>query len=151
MPRLLVLDASVFVSACHAAEPASEASRALLDTVRAQELPLVEPWLLAVEVAAAVRRSTGREELAMRLADLAFGLPGLVAVPLDGHLAKQAAALAAEYSLRGADAVYVATAIRYGAVLVTLDTEQRTRSPAAVGACTPMDALAHLRAADSQS
>jgi predicted nucleic acid-binding protein len=146
MPRLLVLDASVFVSACHASEPGSEASRALLEAIRTQELPLVEPWLLAVEVAAAVRRSTGKEELAMRLADLAFGVPGLVAVPLDAHLAKQAAALAAAHSLRGAAAVYVATAIRYGAVLVTLDTEQRARSPAAVGACTPMDAWLALRA-----
>lgn len=54
--------------------------------------------------------------------------------------------MAADHRLRGADAVYVAVARRFGTVLVTLDAEQRTRSDARVTALTPAEAFAQLSA-----
>jgi hypothetical protein len=65
------------------------------------------------------------------------GLPHVSLIPLTLALARQAANLAATRRLRGADAVYVSVARRYGTVLVSRDGEQRTRGAAAVVCRTP--------------
>ena len=141
MSALFTLDASVFTSVCNRREEGSAASAALLAAIRAHALPLLEPALLPIEVAAAVRRGCGDETLAREYAEALMDLPHLTLVPVETDLCREAVRLAAKCSLRGADAVYVATAERYGAVLVTLDFEQRQRAPQAVQACTPRDAL----------
>ena len=53
----------------------------------------------------------------------------------------EAAAVAAQRAMRGSDAVYAATAFRYGASLVTLDLEQRDRVAAVVDCYTPEEIL----------
>ena len=55
-----------------------------------------------------------------------------------GNLAAQ---VAAEYRIRGCDAVYVALAYLEQAVLVTLDGQQRERTPPVIPARTPVQAL----------
>ena len=62
-------------------------------------------------------------------------------IPLNDTLAHQAASVAAQYRLRGGDAVYAAVALRFGSTLVTLDREQRNRVGAALTACYPSEAL----------
>lgn len=68
-------------------------------------------------------------------------LPHLVLVDLDGSLARQAAELAAQYRLRGADSVYATVARRFGSRLVTLDREQHARAGRVVAAWLPKEAL----------
>jgi len=63
-------------------------------------------------------------------------------IPLDGTLAQQAADVAAQYRLRGSDAVYAAVALRFGSTLVTLDREQRERVADVLNARYPAEALA---------
>jgi len=63
-------------------------------------------------------------------------------IPVGTALARE---LAADYSLRGADATYVAVARRHGCTLVSLDREQRERAAALVPTRTPAEALAELR------
>ncbi len=60
-------------------------------------------------------------------------------------MARQAAELAATHRLRGADAVYLAVARRYGTTLVSRDVEQRARGSAAGPWQTPEEALASSR------
>jgi predicted nucleic acid-binding protein len=64
----------------------------------------------------------------------------LVALTL--MLAQQAADLAATHRLRGADAVYLAVALRYGTTLVSRDEEQRSRGSRIVTCQTPEEACA---------
>ena len=141
MTRPLTLDASVFVSASNPAEAACAACRALMAAVHEREIPLIEPTLMPVEVAAAVRRALGDAMLARQFEQAVLGLPQLTLVALEDGLMRQAAQMAMDHALRGADAVYVATALRYGTVLVTLDAEQRARAPKSVRACTPAEAI----------
>jgi predicted nucleic acid-binding protein len=103
--------------------------------------PVIVPSLLLVEVASAVARATGDGAAALPYADAIAGPPHLTLVTLTAPLARQAAGLAAAHRLRGADAVYVAVARRYGTVLVTRDREQRTRGAAAVRCRTPQAVL----------
>jgi predicted nucleic acid-binding protein len=68
-------------------------------------------------------------------------LPHLTLVSLTTTVARQAASLAATHRLRGADAVYVAVARRYGTTLISRDDEQRPRGATVVVCQTPEEAL----------
>jgi len=63
---------------------------------------------------------------------------------IDEALGDLAAELAARYRIRGCDAVYVALAQAKQAFLVTLDRQQRERTPIHLHALTPAEILAVL-------
>ncbi|MCX7016017.1 MAG: type II toxin-antitoxin system VapC family toxin [Candidatus Sumerlaeota bacterium] len=143
---MLTLDASVFVASCHRREAEFGASRALLSALSEADVPLIEPALLPVEVAAALRRADNDPRLAREFAAALLSLPQLTLLPVDERLAQRALDIAIAHSLRGADALYAAVAVQYGARLVTIDGEQLQRSPEAVGACRPEAARKLLKA-----
>jgi len=62
-------------------------------------------------------------------------------IPLDTALAGQAADVAAQYRLRGSDAIYAAVALRFGSTLITLDREQRERVADALTVRYPTEVL----------
>jgi len=145
MALLLTLDASVFVAACHQAEPGYAASRTLLEELRMTAVPLIEPAILPVEVAAALSRTGHKPALAREFAEAILALPHLTIVAVDERFSRRAIAIATQHKLRGADALYVTVAAQYGAHLVTLDGEQLRRAPAIVGACNPEAATTLLK------
>lgn len=144
MAGVLTLDASILVAACRPREAGHRAAASLLAAVRAVGAPLIEPALLPVEVAAALSRTGTEPELARDYALALLGLPRFTLVALDERLARQAADLAARHRLRGAEALYVAVALLYGASLVTLDREQLRRAPPGLVVWRPEQACAHL-------
>lgn len=95
---------------------------------RAEGSQMLAPALLLAEVAGAIRRRTGDSALARKAVELLKDLPGLRLVAMDEALLEEAAGLAAELGLRGADATYVAVASRLGLPLATLDSDQRERA-----------------------
>jgi predicted nucleic acid-binding protein len=97
-----------------------------------------------VELAGAIARTRGDSDLAQQMAAALLALPSLQWVSLDGPLADQAAQLAAQYRLRGADAVYAAVAWASGCNLISLDQEHLTRLGTVVPTMTPSDAIAHI-------
>ena len=145
MASLLTLDASVFVAACRRHEHGHVASRALLQSLQATGTPLIEPAILPVEVATALRRADGDEGAARRVAESIMVLPELTLVPVDSRFVRRVLVSTLEYGLRGADALYAAVALQYGTRLVTLDAEQLGRSPDSIQACTPADVASGAR------
>jgi len=139
---MYTLDANIFVRDLDTREPQHAECHALLDALQAQALPIIVPMLVLAEVAGTVSR-TRRDPIAGRLgADLLRGIGNLTLIPIDDSLAQEAAELAADYALRGADATYVTVARRHNCTLVSLDREQRERSAAIVTTRTPAEALA---------
>lgn len=136
------IDASVFLNAFLPHEAGHEQSAQLLARLREEAVPMVSPTLLLPEVAAAISRAQDDDSLARAFASALAQLSQLVLVPLDTALAGLATDLAARHRLRGGDAVYVAVALRFGAVLVTRDREQHDRAAPAVAARTPAEMLA---------
>jgi predicted nucleic acid-binding protein len=143
-PIRFTLDASVVMNAFNPAEAGHAISLQLQTAIQSQAIPVFVPTLLLTEVAATIGRvlgdTPGAHDFVLRLSRL----PYLRFASLTRPLALTAANLAAEYRLRGADAVYVAVARQFGTILVTLDDQQRTRAATSVSTRTPAEALAEL-------
>ena len=139
MASTYTIDASVFLNAFNPYETGHDESSRLLAHLKERATPIIVPTLLLPEVAAAVSRGRDDDELARKFAAALGRLPHLVLVPLDATLAQQAADVAAQYRLRGSDAVYAAVALRFGSALITLDREQRERVAGAVPARYPAE------------
>jgi len=143
---MYTLDASVFVRDLSPGDPDHAICQELLEQLRVTNTRIIAPFLLLAEVAGALSREF-RDPMRGRLAvELLRDLPNLTLVALDQAIAQEAAELAADYGLRGADASYVAIARRYGCRLATTDRDQRERATIVVPALTPAEALAALRA-----
>jgi predicted nucleic acid-binding protein len=143
--RLLTIDSSVFVSAARPSEIGNTECTAFLTWVRNTRPRLFLPTLVLAEVAAALSRTGSEPGLAQQYAMAVGQLPNTVMVALDEGLARQSAALGAQHRLRGADAVYLASAALFAAELVTLDREQLERGAAIVQTLTPADFLATIK------
>ena len=143
--RLLTIDSSVFVSAAHPSEIGHAESTAFLAWVRNKRTRLFLPTLVMAEVAAALSRTGSDPGLAQQYALAVGQLPNTVMIALDEGLARQSAAIGAQHRLRGADAVYLASAALFAAELVTLDREQLERGAAIVQTLTPADFLATIK------
>ena len=141
MPAIFTVDASVFLNAFNPYEAGHAESRRFLAYLQEQAIPIIVPSLVLPEVAAAIGRGSGNVELAREFASKLEHLPHLVLVPLDAVLARQAVDVAAVHQLRGSDAVYIATALRFGSMLATLDHEQHDRAAAALKTVYPAEAL----------
>lgn len=124
----MVVDASVVVSRLVPHDVHHEASRRWLSRHVAEGGLLVAPAVLLPEVAGAVARRTGEPRLARRAVDAILRLSALRLVPVDDILARAAAALAGRLRVRGADALYIASAASLRLPLVTWDLEQRDRA-----------------------
>jgi predicted nucleic acid-binding protein len=142
---VITIDASVLVAAATESDPAWPDAAAFMNAALAAGVQIHQPTLALIEVGAAIARRTGNSDLAMDAGEAILGLPGLMLQELDIEASTEAAALAGRLQLRGADAVYAATALRHSATLVTLDEDQRSRSSAVLDAMSPTDWLARAR------
>jgi predicted nucleic acid-binding protein len=98
---------------------------------------LVAPAILVAEASAALSRGMGDRQLAQRVIYRLMHSRLIELTPISLTLAQRAAEIAADYKIRGCDAVFVALAEQLGEELVTLDNEQLTRSTAVIAAKRP--------------
>lgn len=131
----------MFVAASGRDDPAHRESIAFLRSVVRSESAVHEPALALVEICAAIARRTHDRDLAGVAGRRLLQMPGLVLHPLDLEAAARAAALAGTALVRGADAVYLATALSAEAVLVTLDHEMLARGASVLAVMTPAEWL----------
>ena len=101
---------------------------------------LVAPDLLLAEVGGAVSRATGWPELGRRAVRRLRDWPGLEVVS-EENLALEAALLACDLGLRGADTFYVLVARQRTLPLISWDDDQRDRARALVPVGRPGDKL----------
>ena len=145
----VTLDASVWLSSLSPTETGHRASSDLLAALLAKEIPLHQPGLFVVEVSATIARRTRNRKLALDASRALLAWPTLVMHELDHAAAAEATTVAAACALRAADAVYVGTARRNGAVLVTLDEEMRERGSEVVETVSPAEWLRKVASSKS--
>lgn len=140
-PDAFVLDASVLVAAALPNEPFHPDAKTLMKHLLDDGVYVYLPTIAFAEVAAAIARGAGDEQLALAVVAQYASRADLRRMTVDTTLGDQAARIAAEQRIRGCDAVYVALTECEQAVLVTLDGQQRERAPLSVIARTPTQAL----------
>jgi predicted nucleic acid-binding protein len=141
---MYTVDASVWVNGFDQREAGHATSRQLLEVLRTRARPIIVPNLMLAEVAGAISRTRNDPVGAEAFVTTLGRLPNVSVVALDVALGHQARALAAQYGLRGADAVCAAVAQQAGCALITLDNEQLTRLGSIVIARNPAAVLADL-------
>ena len=134
---MIVVDASVFVSATLASDAHHRASIDWLSRWFRLGQPLCAPMMLMIELAGAVARLTGNPLEGYRTIRVFRRLPQVQFFALDGHRATTAVAMAAELRLRGADAIYIALARELAVPLLSWDAEQLSRGTRFVATFTP--------------
>jgi predicted nucleic acid-binding protein len=139
-----VIDASVFLNAFNPLESGSEISKEVLARLQSQSIPVIAPFLLLPETAAAISRGTNNSELAAQFASTLLHLPHLILISLDRALAQQALLIASNHRLRGGDSVYAAVAQRFACPLITLDKEQHERAASVLTTYYPSELLSTL-------
>lgn len=141
---MFTLDANIFIRDTDPNQPFHAECRSLLEVLEQRQIKVVVPNLLLAEVAATLSR-TRRDAMRARITFASIAaFAHIQLVPLNDVLAEEAAEIAADRAIRGADAVYVAVARRYGCTLVSLDREQRERAAPLVRTLTPAEVLDEL-------
>ena len=126
--KFVVLDASIWVSRLVPQDEFHAAVRSWMEEQVEAGVQFISPTLLLPEVGGAISRRTGDPVLGRQATHQLENLPGLRLVEMDNELIHDAAILAADLGLRGADSVYVAVASQLRLPLITIDVDQRVRA-----------------------
>jgi predicted nucleic acid-binding protein len=123
----IVADASIWIARLVSEDVFYQPVKDWMSARLAEEDQFLAPSLLLAEIGGAISRRTA-PALALRAIEQVQSLPGLQLIEMEQSLVHEAAQLAAELGLRGADSTYVAVAARLDLPLVTLDADQRQRA-----------------------
>ena len=123
----IVVDASIWVARLVAEDVFYERVKTWMSARLEQDDQFLAPSLLLAEIGGAISRRT-TPSLALKAIEQIQNLPGLQLVEMEDLLLQEAAHLAAQLGLRGADSNYVAVAARLDLPMVTLDADQRERA-----------------------
>ena len=123
----IVVDASIWVARLVSEDVFYASVREWIAARLSEEDRFLAPSLLLAEIGGAISRRT-TPSLGWKAIEQVQNLPGLQLVEMDDSLLLEAAQLAAELGLRGADSTYVAVAARLEIPLITLDADQKARA-----------------------
>jgi predicted nucleic acid-binding protein len=123
----IVMDASVWVARLVSQDAFYNPVREWISAHLEADDQFLAPSLLLAEIGGAISRRT-TPSLGLKAIEQVQDLPGLQLVEMEHALLREAAQLAAELGLRGADSTYVAVAVRLDLPLVTLDVDQRDKA-----------------------
>jgi predicted nucleic acid-binding protein len=121
---MIIIDASIIVSAARGIEKHSKASQQLLDKIREKYAVVLMPEISIIEITSALFRSTQDVNFTEEFVDSIRRLPNFIFTPIDRALTDKSVRVILATGLRSADAIYVALAHMYGLTLFTLDKEQ---------------------------
>ena len=138
------IDASVLTNSEIEGERFHEYSQKLMEIIKERGITIVVPEIVLPEISSAIARGTDDTEKALEFVKELKQIPNIVFVPIDRELADEALRLAAEYRLRGCDAIYVAVASMFGTKLISLDKQQIERAVECIEVATPQDELKYL-------
>lgn len=128
MVEQIVIDSCVIVAALLDKEKKHIECRNLLEKVKNGEYIAVEPYIVLVEIVAAIKRRTGSSYLAQRVKQDLCDINSIVFLDISSTRAHQAADIAQEIGVRGMDAIVIQIAKEFNAPLVSLDREMLERS-----------------------
>ena len=130
----ICLDSSVIVAALRKQEIHHNVARNILEKVKNGEYIAIEPYIVLVEIVAAIKRRTGSIELANRVKDDLLAINNINFTDLESIRADAAAEIAINMGVRGMDAIVIQIAKEFGIPLISLDMEMIEKSKSFVDA-----------------
>ena len=130
----ICLDSSVIVAALRKQEIHHNVARNILEKVKNGEYIAIEPYIVLVEIVAAIKRRTGSIELANRVKDDLLAINNINFTDLESIRADAAAEIAINMGVRGMDAIVIQIAKEFGIPLISLDMEMIEKSRSFVDA-----------------
>lgn len=124
----IVLDASLWVSRLVPQDRFHHEVKTWIAFQRSKSVVFLSPALLLPEIAGAISRQTGDSNLARQAVEKLQNLSELRLVEMDHSLVQEAAYLAANFRLHGADSVHVSLANRLTLPLATPDKKQKDKA-----------------------
>jgi predicted nucleic acid-binding protein len=121
--KKLTIDSSVIVASLLETEPRHSEALQIWEAVLTGKDVAIMPYSVLVEIAAAIRRRTGSEELATDVKAELLKVENVSFVVLDQKAAEDAADLAIRTGLRGMDAIVIQAALEFDTELITFDDE----------------------------
>jgi predicted nucleic acid-binding protein len=115
-----------------------------MQNIRERGIAIIVPEIVLPEISSAIARGTDDPEKALEFVKEIKQIPNIVFVPIDREPADESSRLAAEYRLRGCDAIYVAVAFMFNTKLISLDKQQAERAAECIEVTTPQDELNNL-------
>ncbi|MBC2697384.1 MAG: type II toxin-antitoxin system VapC family toxin [ANME-2 cluster archaeon] len=100
-----------------------EAAKNLLEKVKDGNHIAIEPYIVLIEVVAAIKRRTGSTELAKRVKNDFLAIDTINFTDLESIRASDASEIAMNLGVRGMDAIVIQTAKEFNVPLITLDKE----------------------------
>jgi predicted nucleic acid-binding protein len=128
MVARITIDSSVIVAALHENEVKHKECKSLFEKVKNGEYLAIEPFIVLVEVVAAIKRRTGSSHLAERVKTDLCNIDSIVFMEVVSYRAHEAADIAKEIGVRGMDAIVIQIAREFNVPLVSLDSEMLERS-----------------------
>ena len=119
----ICLDSSVIVAALRKQEVHYEDAKNLLEKVKDGNHIAIEPYIVLIEVVAAIKRRTGSTELAKRVKNDFLAIDTINFTDLESTRASDASEIAMNLGVRGMDAIVIQTAKEFNIPLITLDKE----------------------------
>jgi predicted nucleic acid-binding protein len=113
----------VIVAALRKQEVHYEAAKNLLEKVKDGNHIAIEPYIVLIEVVAAIKRRTGSTELAKRVKNDLLAIDTINFTDLESTRANDASEIALNLGVRGMDAIVIQTAKEFNIPLITLDKE----------------------------
>ena len=139
-----VVDSNVWVSALDTKDLFHAECRPVLSKIIHAEIEAICPVIVFAETVCAVRRRTGREDLAAEaLRDLSL-LAAVTWLDVSLDMAKRACVLGIETGLKGVDSLVVLLAKELGLQLVTKDREMIAKAPAGMTVLEPLQLISQL-------
>jgi predicted nucleic acid-binding protein len=119
----LTIDSSIIVASLLAQEKEHSRAFRVWGEILTGKAMAIMPYIVLVEVVAAVRRRTGDKELALKVKKELLSLDTVNFTIVDPEAALEASDIAIQTGMRGMDAIVVQTVKEYSTSLVTLDNE----------------------------
>jgi len=113
----------VIVAALRKQEVHYEAAKKLLEKIKDGEYIAIEPYIVLIEIVAAIKRRTGSTELAKRVKNDFLAIDTINFTDLVSTRANDASEIAMNLGVRGMDAIVIQTAKEFNVPLITLDME----------------------------
>ncbi len=119
----ICLDSSVIVAALRKQEVHYEDAKNLLEKVKDGNHIAIEPYIVLIEIVAAIKRRTGSTKLAKRVKNDFLAIDTINFTDLESTRASDASDIAMNLGVRGMDAIVIQTAKEFNIPLITLDKE----------------------------